>query len=298
MKIQQTLTRIIAVGILVAVGLITSSHTVQAASGQHITLTPSSTTFSIDPGKAENGSLSVINEGDNGFKVSLSSAPYRVEGLNYDPQFTQLPGTVDAADWVTFTGATNQRVESKKLITIDYTVTVPKGTAPGGYYAVIFAETSPEEPGAGVVAHNRVGNILYITVKGEVTSSGSAKIVAIPPVITGTALKVGAIVSNTGGVHFMTKVSTSIKNLFGNSVYTANTERYVLPSTQREITTDWSPGVPVGIFRIEQTATVPTGEQNLGTQWVFVIQPWVIIALSVIIISIIIIIIRKKKPTS
>ena len=180
--------------LLIVAAFVFTGNSAAAESAQHILVTPSSTAFSIDPGAKKAGSLSVINEGDSPFIVDVSSSPYHVEGLHYDPKFTQLPGTTDASQWVTFTSQTSQTVDARKLTNIDYTVTVPAGTAPGGYYAVIFAETSPTESSAGVVAHNRVGDILYITVNGDVKAAGAARSIVLPSVITAPSTKLGVIV--------------------------------------------------------------------------------------------------------
>ena len=135
--------------------LIIPFNTVHAQTpSQAISLSPATTQVSIDPGKSASDKIEVINTGDDSFNVTFSVAPYYVTGQNYDPHFTQLPGTVDASKWITIT-STKATLESHKVLAENYTISVPANTAPGGYYAVIFAETSQSNVSAGGVVPPR-----------------------------------------------------------------------------------------------------------------------------------------------
>src|SRR5258708_7151134 len=112
-------------------------------STQSITMSPSSTELSVVPGGTSTGSFSVVNEGNTSYRITIYAAPYHVEGIDYDPQFTPLPGTTDASQWVHFTAATSQDLAAHTSQSLSYTLSVPLKTAPGGYYATIFAETTP-----------------------------------------------------------------------------------------------------------------------------------------------------------
>lgn len=253
---------------------------------QHIAATPSSADLSIAPGASASDSLAIINQGTDSFKVKTSVAPYHVEGINYDPQFTQLPGTVDPSKWVTLTVPQNTTLAPDKLLHIDYTVNVPAGTAPGGYYAVIFAETMPAGQASGVVAHNRIGEILYLTVKGEVETKGTAHGGKIDRFNMSGKLSIPILVSNSGGVHFKTTVTTTIKNVFGKKVYSHHEDRYVLPQTQRQIVQNWQNQVPLGIYKVSRQATVPNGSVQLPDQTVIMVQPWLLIIVFLVAVAI------------
>jgi hypothetical protein len=66
-------------------------------------------------------------------------------------------------------------------------------------------------------------------------------------------------------------------------VFTATTERYVLPQTEREIISTWSPQVVFGIFTVHRSATIAGQDQTLPDQKIVVINPWIIAALAFII---------------
>jgi hypothetical protein len=286
--------RIAMMAIIGIVGLIFMSPVVHAADPvQLINVTPSSTTISVDPGKNTKGSVDVINLGKNAFDVTLVSSPYRVQGLDYSPEFTQLPGTVDPSKWVHFITPTVATVQPQKLLAADYTVDVPAGTASGGYYAVIFAEIdTAASTQSSVVTHSRVGDILYITVNGAVKTAGTVKTITTPTIITSTPVPLNVIVANQGGVHFQTTVDTVVKNLFGKSTFSYRVNAYILPQTQRELSTKWTPQAPIGIYQITRSTSLPNTANQEAKQWVLVVKPWVIIVLIAIIVVIVILILR------
>lgn len=297
-----TLGRKISVGVLAVsvLSLAILGHSVYAAdASQNIAVTPSSTEFSISPGDTADGSFDAINEGTIAFGVEFSSSPYYVKGLDYDPQFTQLPGTVNASKWIHFKQDTKQVLSGKKLTSVDYTVTVPAGTPAGGYYAVLFTETSPVSNNNGVVSHNRVGDILYITVKGIISSGGTITAEHLPLLDVDNTIPLNVIISNTGGTHFITKAEIGVTNLLGKTVYTAVSTRYVLPQTKRLISNTWSTTSPIGVYKVIRSATIAGKVKTLAPVWIFVIQRWVVaLVISIIIIGIAALLLRSNRKHS
>jgi len=273
---------IIALAVCTFSGLVTVSAHAEENVSQAITLSPASTEISVDPGSTIAKNVEVINSGKDSFNVVLTSLPYYVSGDNYDPHFTQLPGTVDASKWVTLS-QTSATISGFKVLTVPYTVSVPKNTAPGGYYAVVFAETSTDDEKTGVVSHNRVGNILYITVNGTIKSGSSLTGNQIPSVSFVGSIPIIAKISNSGGTHFIAKATYSVTNFKGDTVFTASTERYVLPQTEREIASSWSPQTLFGIFSVHRAATIDGTLKTLPDEKIVIVNPWLIVAVTFII---------------
>ena len=251
----------------------------QTPQSQVITMSPASTDIFVDPGATVSKKFEVINSGASEFNVTLSSAPYRVVNDTYDPLFTQLPGTVDASRWVTLS-ATKAKLAGNKLVAVDYTVSVPQGTPAGGYYAVIFAETNTDDERTGVVSRSRVGNILYITVNGNVSTDGSLAGYTLPFFHLTGPLTVSATITNSGGKHFITKSDYYVTDLSGKEIFRATNERYVLPQTQRTIASIWSPTQLIGIFTIHREATIAGELKALPNATIVIFNPWFIIAIT------------------
>jgi len=272
--------RSLLVGLLFAVLLIVlqpgSTKAATIGGSYSITMTPSSTELHAPPGGTTSSSFSVINEGKTGYNMVLSVAPYRVVGDVYDPQFTLLPGKTDASKWVHFNAPSTQYLPAGQPQNISYTLDVPAGTAPGGYYAVIFAENEPP-PSNGVISHNRVGDILYITVDGPVLKQGSLVATRLPRLFLGSSLPLSLIVRDTGGLHFLTTASLDAASVTGRTAFRASLQRYVLPQTQRLVTATWDHVPLLGLYKINRSAVVTGQVQTLPAQWVVVIRPWLLI---------------------
>lgn len=266
---------------------------------QAITISPASTRITLNPGESVTNKFEIINSGSDGYQVELSVAPYRVIGEQYDPSFTQIPGTVDASKWVVLQN-TAEPLDGLKVLSTSYTVTVPANTPPGGYYAVVFAQTSQEKnmETSGVVPHNRVGNILYITVKGDIKESGDAQGTPLPFASFNASIPLGVKVTNTGGVHFESKVTLRVTDLAGKEVFKTEQERFVLPSTIREITSPWDVAAPFGIYTVERSATVAGQTVTLENHRIVVASPWFVICVAIFIgsaTSLLIVRIRHRK---
>ena len=264
---------------VVAIGLIHTDAHAQSDAAQAITLSPASSEFVIKPGAADGKTVDIINSGTDSFNVKLSVSPYHVTGENYDPKFTQLPGTVDPSSWVKLS-STDESVGPAKVLTVPYTIKVPKGTAPGGYYAVIFAETTSNSSKTGVVSHNRVGNILYITVDGDIKSGGNVAGDGLPFLHFMGPVSIGTKVSNSGGTHFVTKAKYTVTNYTGKTVFSSSTERYILPQTEREFKTNWTPQTLFNIYTVHRSATVAGVEKKLPDQKIVVVNPWLLIGIA------------------
>ncbi|MDB5162796.1 MAG: exported protein of unknown function [Candidatus Saccharibacteria bacterium] len=258
--------------------LVGSSAYAQANTSQNITMSPSSTLISVKAGSTIQKSFQVLNSGGDAYNLVTKASPYYVTGLEYTPLFTQLPGSTETATWIKVSNPL-VTVGPQKSADINYTVTVPSGTAAGGYYAVLFAETRPDaaSQSGGVQPRNRVGNILYITVEGDVKVDGNASVQPVGGFRYEGSIPLGFKVSNTGGVHFQATVKASVKNFSGKEVYNATIERYVLPQTQRQIPVDWAPTSPVGIYTISRSATVADKDQNFPDEQIIYVQPWIIV---------------------
>ena len=295
-------THLLSISALVALmsGLVISQNVSAAAGGQSITMTPPSTQLTIDPGSSSTSSFKVINNGNDSYAVNTSVSPYSVTGEAYDPGFTQLPGTTDVASWV-HVSATHTTAQAHKTLEIPYTVTVPAATAPGGYYAVIFAETAPLDPSAasGVIPHNRVGDILYITVSGPVTNSGTTTVTPLSHIQVGNQIPMEILVANTGGVHFLSTAVFGVQGSDGKEVYKGTFDRYVLPNTKRLISTSWTPSAPIGFYKVTATATVAGKPTSITTQQIVYIAPWLLdivaIAIGLLGVAIIVRLVTRRK---
>lgn len=252
------------------------------ASPINITITPSSTAVTVKPGASVTKKLTVLNEGVTPYTFNVSVAPYSVVGTEYNPSFIPIAGTTNASSWIQLSAPVSNYLGIRSIANIDYSITVPANTAPGGYYAVIFAKTTPL-PGSSIRSSSQVGNIIYLTVAGAVKRAGSAHMDQVPLFTSERQLALGITLSNTGGVHYVAATHLSVQTILGKRVYANSSQHYVLPQTVRDVSGVWKTP-SFGIYRVTGNATVNGKRIVLPGKWLVVVHSNVIIGLVLLLL--------------
>jgi hypothetical protein len=279
-------------------GLILIAPKANATAGVVLTITPTSVQPLINPGATFSGSFQVINQGSDTYSVIIYGAPYSVKTENYSPDFVAIPGQPNVSDWFKFSivQATIQPTQSQ---TVNYTISVPSGTQPGGYYAAAFAETQSPPNASGVIIKERVGEIFYIRVAGAVPQSGKLLTWSVPfwqtPPITSTIR-----LEDSGGYNYASNVQVVVRDIFGNPKYTLTTLKEVLPHTIRRIIVSWPQSPSLGLFKVTGYVSILGKNQTLSTKYVLVMSSTVkkvtlIVVIAIIIVVILTFIIRRKR---
>lgn len=134
-----------------------------------LTVSPVKAELEIDPGKRLHSQLVLTNERQDTKIYYISVQNFNAKDESGVPQFS--PKKDGLASWV--------EVESKIVLgpkeqkDVPFSIAVPLGTEPGGYFAGIFASAvPPEERSNGDVAvETQVGSLLLVRVSGAVTES-------------------------------------------------------------------------------------------------------------------------------
>lgn len=254
------------------------------AAPQSITMTPTSVSPVIKPGSVYKGSLQVLNQGGTAYTFQVYSAPYHVKGEDYTPDFTALPTAPNVKSWFKFS-TTGGHVNPGQSITVNYAISMPANTPPGGYYAVVFAQTKYPKT-ASITLNERVGEIFYIQAAGPVTKQGElvswqSAIFQKPPLTAVMRLE------NSGGIHYPAAIQVDVRDVFGRSKYSLSTTKEVLPQTIRRVTVSWSKAPSLGIFKVTGTVSFLNQHKTLPTKWVFVMSQTVRLVLLGLLVLII-----------
>lgn len=250
---------------------------------ESILISPVSKRYELNAGDTTTDTLKVVNDGTTTYDFILYARPYSVQNENYIPDFTSEAQNSDAYKWVQFTSPT-YRLTPGKSADIDYTIRVPENATPGGHYGVLFAETQPvnQSEGNAVQRKKRVGSILYITVKGDVTTSGKLLSTDVPFFQTIPPLTVTQRVQNTGNTDFTVETTTKISDFFGGLKHTNERSYVVLPSTTRKATIEWPDSAWLGLYKVETTTSFLDTKHSSG-QYVLLVPIWVYSVLALLI---------------
>jgi hypothetical protein len=197
-----------------------------ASEAQSIGISPAIINEKFTPGQTLTFPVSVANTG---------SAPLYLKTLSSDLWFepetnerTLLPaGTHErsAANWVSF--VPQELTVPPKSSSVVNVVVTPRGSAAGGYYAVLFFESRPElaeeatEKKAAVYANFRVGALLLLTARGtEQYHVNISEFKVTPPDRTHN-LSAEFRVDNQSNTHIMPQVKLAVvdsgKHLVGKA---------------------------------------------------------------------------------
>jgi hypothetical protein len=265
-------------------------------------MTPTSLDRVIQPGSTYTGSFQIVDQGQSSYTFRVYAAPYSVKGEDYTPDFTPLPNFPDVASWFTFSTTTAQTNPGQST-TVNYTITMPANTSPGGYYAAAFAETRLPPKANSVILNERVGEIFYLQAAGPVANKGTlltwqSSLLQKPPLTATLRLR------NSGGVHYRATIKVNVRDLFGHSKYGLKTVKEVLPQTIRRVTIPWNKTPALGIFKVSGTVSFLGQSETLPTKWVLVMSQTVRLVLGIVIALVIVLVVGRavlrrrsaKKP--
>jgi hypothetical protein len=256
---------LVALGV---VGLLAIPRSAQAA--QAITITPTSIDKTILPGQTISGQTQVLNQADSPFDFKVYAAPYSVTGEEYDPSFTPIPGATEVTDWIQLKAA-KSRLEPFSVSSLDYRIAVPADAKPGGYYAVIFAETESKIEGSGVTTQKRVGTVVYIKVAGDTVERGRVITWEVPWLQKPNMIQTLRI-ENSGSSHFAATIRTTVKDLFGSTKLSYAQKRNVLPEKIRRVDIIWEKTPPLGIFKVDGSVEILGNTTQLDSKYVFIVS--------------------------
>lgn len=291
----------IIIAMTLALGGTMASTLPAGAAPQVITLTPTSLDRVIQPGSSYNGSFEILNQGQGGYTFHVYAAPYGVKNEDYTPNFsTPLPGAPNVTSWFKFS-TTSVHVDPGQSATVNYTITMPANTPPGGYYAAAFAETKLPPKANSIVLNERVGEIFYLQAAGPVAQKGElltwqSGFFQEPPLTSTLRLK------NAGGVHYRAVINLDVQDIFGHDKYKLQTVKEVLPQTIRKVSLPWQKTPSIGLFKVKGTVSFLNQKKTLPTTWVLVMsQPIRIIFLVVLLAIILLLAFRagyiRRRPS-
>jgi hypothetical protein len=242
------------------------------AATQAISISPTSINLTISPGVESSGSFQVFNQGTGDYTFHVYAEPYFPVGEDYTPDFSPSPTRPNPAGWFHLTPLSSV-IKAGTTATITYHIDPPKDLKPGGYYGVAFAETQlPKAAGGGITLNERVGELFYMNVPGDVPSGGRLLTWKVG-LLQAPELAATLRIENSGGTYFASDIDVKVKDIFGHTKYSLLTRKPIIPQTIRRIPVLWPATPPFGLFTVSGTATVNGKTVTLPTRYVLVVSP-------------------------
>lgn len=264
-----------------------------AASGG-LTISPTSVDVTVAPGGTYKGEMLVMNQGQVDVGYAVYATPYSVTGEEYKPYFSPISGAVDITKWFSFDKRGNDALKIGTQESIPYTITVPKNTGAGGYYATVFAETA-DKGSAGVITKKRVGMIVYLRVSGNVKEAGSIDSWNVGW-LQQAPLNADVKIANSGSVHFKADVHVTVSDQFGSQKFSYERSPEILPQKLRDIPISWENGASYGLFKVGGEVTYLNKTEQLPTRYVFVANTLMrLVTIGILVAFVVLVVIGSRR---
>lgn len=199
----------------------------------------------VSPGQKQSGVVKVYNETSDNLYLTASVESFKAKDESGQPLYLSLEEKDSFLNWFSLSQKAIV-LKPAQVILVPFTVSVPKEATPGGYYAVIFWQTSPPEAGEGAAVGiaGKVGTLVLLKVKGEILEQGEIlEFTPQPPKNYFFKLPINFLIrfKNIGNIHLKPVGEIKLKNWFGQiqTLPVNNPPRNVLPASVRRFEVIW-----------------------------------------------------------
>lgn len=217
---------------------------------QALTISPVKIEINGNPGQTLQGELTLLNEEAETKTLYSSANNFEAKGDTGTPSF--LPEMTGLATWIKTESSVTLKSKEKKKI--PYTISIPKDSEPGGYFAaILWGSTPPGSTESGQVAiGGRLGVLILLKVNGAMDEGGGIlDFSADKKLSSSLPLAFAYRFNNIGADRIVVKGDINIKNLFGFTTKTLpvnENEGSVLPGSARKFQEIWGENVSVDGF--------------------------------------------------
>jgi len=232
---------------------------------QGLLITPIREFLSVDAGKKVESSFTVENLSSRPLAVGFSVQQFSVTNYSYNYTFSR-----PANNWLHLSqpGASLQPKQSMK---VPYELDVPAGSAPGGYYYTLFA--SADLAPQGINSTVKATDLLYLTVKGDLTRTSKLQHSSIQRISFGRSIPYQLEPVNTGNVYFFAYASGELHGWTAKESATPDAH-LLLPGKVRTIHGSIAGPILPGIYRATFGYKTDAGQSVSEARWVVYIPPW------------------------
>lgn len=209
---------------------------------QAMTVSPVRLELSGDPGTSVGGNFKIFNDEKEAKTLYTAFENFEASGETGSPSFKA--GKEGLASWIT--APASIEIPAGESKTVDFAITIPEGTEPGGYFAAIFVGSTPPSSNPTELAiGSRIGTLVLFRVNGDIIENGSLLEFATKDNkkwFNALPINFYYRFQNSGADRVFPKSSLTIKNIIGQDkdVIDANaTEGNVLPGSIRRFEVWW-----------------------------------------------------------
>lgn len=231
-------------------GILFFSSFLVAGQVHALTISPARIVLETDPGTTVSGEVILINEQESAQTFYASFENFEANGDSGSPSFTE--GSEGLASWITSDKIVNLAAGETK--TVQFSITVPPGTNPGGYFAAVFWGTNPPDQSVGgsVSVGARIGALVLLRVSGDIKEEGGINLFEVvdgKKVFSFLPVAFTYTFRNSGGDRLFPEGTITIRNTMGKEVAILDANEVqgnILPGSVRRFSVRWGdePAIP------------------------------------------------------
>ncbi|HSX43491.1 MAG TPA: hypothetical protein VLF59_05395 [Candidatus Saccharimonadales bacterium] len=244
------------------------SHASAAPKNENgLLITPLRQYLKGDAGSAVPSTFTVANLTNTPLTVAFSVKQFSVADYTYDYTFA-----TPADNWLSLSeqAATLQPHQSH---TVSYSISIPKGSAPGSHYYTLFA--SAKLTSQSVSSTVQAADVLYLTVNGALTSVSHLQASSIKWITFGSSIPFTLEPVNTGNAYSFVYVGSQLHGLFVRPPVTS-VGHMLIPGKVRRITGSIPSPVLPGVYDAQYGYKSDSGWIIQESHLVVYIPPWFI----------------------
>lgn len=242
-----------------------SAHAATPQRERGLLITPLRQYLQADAGNAAQSSMSVANLTDHPLAVSLSVQQFSVTDYVYNYKF-EAPKN----NWLHLS-QTTLVLQPNQTQKVPYAISVPSKSAPGGHYYTIFASANLSSQ--GVQNTIQAADLIYFTVRGNLTTVSHLQSSSIPWLVFGRTIPFTLNAIDTGNTHVFVYVSGELHGLFVKPPQTS-TAHLLIPGAVRKLEGFIQSPVLPGIYKANYGYKTDAGWVIEQTHLVVYLPPW------------------------
>lgn len=255
------------------------------AAAHALTVQPAIEEVQADPGKGDTKFLKITNDEDSTQTFFVTIQKFVPKGENGQQEFLPLTDTKGLPEWM-YVDKPQVTLKPGESDTLQVSIRVPPGAAPGGYYAALFL-AKRQNPEDALAMLPRLGVLFFVRVNGNLQEHLSLTSFAVDK-DSYDSLPVGfrTVIANEGMVHEQPVGTIRVRNLFGQTVasFSANPEgNRILPASSHVLLSRWEKGegwsgFAIGPYVATVTFNGPGFSGDVTREVRFSVWPWRLMA--------------------
>lgn len=195
------------------------------------------------PGETLQTTIRVRNASDQEVNIISLAQDFIVDadGSTPLPISEITPTRWSLASWITV-APSSLTLQPNQVASISVVIEIPKDALPGGKYAMIVHQPTPQKVAPNQVAEysqsgvsQRVGTLLYVQVNGPINEDAYIRNFNMPEFSEYGPVPFNFSIENLSDIHIQPNLKLEITNMFGKKVADLNLEsKNVFPLTQRD----------------------------------------------------------------